>query len=352
MHQLAALLRDAPAHLADKRVTAGFDGFVDRILRPVYKITGESREYFETIADFGAFLQRKTGKSCSVELDVQTHKVGGNCPIFSSALGACGVAVDCIGMFGGASFDAMPPSCRRHSYAEAGTADCLEFGDGKVLLAARCAMEGDPFSEVSAAVPALAELYASADLAALLNWSELEYATALWTGVYERIFANTAPDHDKTLFFDLCDIARKSAEEIERVLCLIGRFGGVRHTVLSLNENECQLLGGHIGVSGGLETVARALAARYGVHEVVVHTLHRSCVLASDEWHERPTIFCEKPVLSTGAGDNFNAGYCLGILLEQPAQERLAVANLAASRYITLGQNVNLAALADYADSL
>lgn len=351
MTGLSALLRGAADTLRRKRVAAGFDGFQDRILRPIRKIEGEALTYFDTIADFGLFLTQKQGKSCSIELDVQTHKLGGNCPIFSAALGTAGVPVDCVGMFTGGDFSAMPPACTLYSYADAGTSDCLEFRDGKVMLASRCTMADDPYAAVCAAVPQLPTLFAQADLGAFLNWSELDYATALWEGMEAHAFAGAAPDFSRFLFFDLCDIARKSREDILRVLALLARFSRARHTVLSLNENECLLLGGIVG-GGTPEEIARALHAAYGLHEVLVHTLHTSFLLRDGCWHARPTIFCERPLLSTGAGDNFNAGYALSLLLTDETDTRLALANLFASRYITSGKNFDLAGLADYADSL
>ena len=39
-------------------------------------------------------------------------------------------------------------------------------------------------------------------------------------------------------FFDLCDCTRRSAEQLDQVLKLLGRFATRRTVVLSLNENE------------------------------------------------------------------------------------------------------------------
>lgn len=352
MENVTALLAGAPARLAGKRVAAGFDGFADRIVRPIRRIEGETLQYFDTIADFGAYLQARQGKSCSVELDVQTRKIGGNCPIYSAALGACGVPVDAVGMFAGGPFEAMPRACTLHSYAEVGTSDCLEFRDGKVMLAGRCTMAGDPFETVARAVPELPSLFGRADLAAFLNWSELDYAPALWEAVQARVFAALPPDKGKTVFFDLCDHSRKTAAAVEDVLRLIGRFSETRRTVLSLNENECLLLAPHADGAEGLPGIALAVSRKYGIDEIVVHTLRDSCALANGAWHACPTIFCEHPLLSTGAGDNFNAGYCLGLLLTDDADTRLALANLAASHYITTGKNTDCAGLAAYAETV
>ncbi len=341
MEELAALLETAPARLRGKRAAVGFDGFQDRILRPIRKIEGGALEYFETMGEFGAFLQQRQGKSCSIELDVQLTKLGGNCPIFSAALGLAGVRTDCVGMFTGGDFNAMPPACTLHSYAKTATADCLEFADGKLMLASRCTMQGAPYAQVLAAVPNLHGLFTGATLAAFLNYSELDFASALWSAIEQEVFAAQPPKKAAFAFFDLCDIERKAAADIEGVLDLISRFSRVRHTVLSVNENECLLLGRLLGQEEP-EGIARALNTRFAIAEVVVHTLRESCVLAGGRWHIRPTIFCKRPVISTGAGDNFNAGYCLGLLLTQNVGLRLALANLFAHTYITTGHSQGL----------
>ena len=68
-------------------------------------------------------------------------------------------------------------------------------------------------------------LFARADVCALVNWSELPFAQALWQAVFEHAFADAPADKGRYAFFDLCDCARRAPEEIAAVLRLIGRRG-------------------------------------------------------------------------------------------------------------------------------
>ena len=61
-------------------------------------------------------------------------------------------------------------------------------------------------------------------------------------------------------------------------------------------------------------TRAREIRTRLGLYQVVIHPTRSAAVAAAEgEWFvEGP--FTPKPKLTTGAGDNFNAGYCNGLL--------------------------------------
>ena len=83
------------------RVTAGFDGYVDTISRVVKQKGAEGGvEYFSTIAEFGAYVTVKAGKSASIELRTQRVRAGGNLPLFALALCALGVEVTAMGAMG------------------------------------------------------------------------------------------------------------------------------------------------------------------------------------------------------------------------------------------------------------
>ncbi len=71
-------LKDADQKESTFRAFVGFDGFVDTLVRPV-KISGGKDQmiFFDTIEEFGAYLESKAGKSCSIELDKITQKMGG-----------------------------------------------------------------------------------------------------------------------------------------------------------------------------------------------------------------------------------------------------------------------------------
>ena len=80
---------------------SGFDGYVDTISRVVRRKGADgSVEYFSTIAEFGAHVTAKAGKSASIELRAQQVRAGGNLPLFAKALCALGVEVTAVGAMG------------------------------------------------------------------------------------------------------------------------------------------------------------------------------------------------------------------------------------------------------------
>jgi sugar/nucleoside kinase (ribokinase family) len=59
-------------------------------------------------------------------------------------------------------------------------------------------------------------------------------------------------------------------------------------------------------------------------------------------------FYCAKPKKSTGAGDRFNAGYCLGLLLKLDARSRLVCANASAGFFVREARSASLPELAQF----
>ena len=333
---------------ACKRAVVGFDGFIDTIARPLRATAaaGQPAQPFETIADFGAYLVGQAGKSCSIALSIESRRLGGNLPYLSRAAGRLGLDVTCIGMLGAPAVDPvfadMP--CRTRSYAPAGEATALEFRDGKVFLAADVALPDDAWTLVTSAAPDAPALLGTADLIALVNWSELDFSHSLWEQTLAHAVEPTAADKGKFSFFDLCDCARRSAEEIDRVLRLIGRFAARRTAILSLNENEALLCGARL-LDGetDLARISAGLRQTYSVDEILIHTVRETLLDTNAGLVRRPTLYVERPVISTGAGDNFNAASCFAAVLGLAPEDRVAFANQYAHDYISLGESPTLA---------
>ena len=64
--------------------------------------------------------------------------------------------------------------------------------------------------------------------------------------------------------------------------------------------------------------------------------------------HQADTFFLENPLISTGAGDNFNAGFCIGQLIDLEAEQSLILANLLAACYMKNGQSPGLKELRSF----
>ncbi len=331
--------------LSGKCMTVGFDGFADRIVRPLCPsdTPGETSKPFSTICDFGEYLISKAERSCSIELWEQARQLGGNMPFLSRAAGGLGVSVQCIGMLGAngtvdSLFADMP--CTLYSFAAPGESTCMEFDDGKILFSSDSTLPEDAWTLIERATDNRAErLLAQSDLLALVNWSELSFAHSLWEHALTSLQAVSA-DKKRYVFFDLCDIARKSTAECDAVLRLIGCFSACRTTVLSLNENEALLAGERL-LNGEqvLLNIAQKLRIQYAVDEVIVHTIRQTILVTPRAVTVRDTRFVEHPRISTGAGDNFNGASCTALLMGLCDEERVEFANDFAHYYVKNGVN-------------
>lgn len=344
-------LLERKAEIASKRMVVGFDGFVDTIARVVRETATEDRPEtcFPTIRSFGEYLVSQAEKSCSLELKIQNRQLGGNLPYVSQAAGLLGLNVTCIGMLGENApdplFCEMP--CQLYSFAPPGESICLEFQDGKVFLAPQYRLSVDPWQLVQNATDGnAARLFGESDLLALLNWSELPFAQSLWEHVYQESLADTPAQKDRWAFFDLCDCTRRSDRELEAVLALMGRFAEKRTVVLSLNENEALVTARAIHlVSEDLADVGEALRNRFGITEVLIHTLHESLLCTARGITRQATRFIAAPKISTGAGDHFNTAACLGAVLGLTDEERVTLSNRFSSLYVETGTTPSLESL-------
>ena len=350
-------LRGRESEIPGKRLTVGFDGFVDVIVRPLRSPVrpGVSAQPFQTIREFGEFLISRAEKSCSIEWTAGGYRPGGNLPLLSRAAGTLGLSVSCIGMLGTNGmidplFADMP--CKLYPFAPPGQSVCMEFNDGKVLFSSGLTIEENAWRRVMDATAGSAPgMFAEADLLALVNWSELSFSHSLWQHVL-NVLLEAPPDKMRFAFFDLCDVLRKTKEELRSVLQLIGQFSSRRTTILSLNENEASVISERLlgGGEHAAET-AYALHRDYDIDKVLVHTIHESVLVSSGGMIRQMTAFVANPCISTGAGDHFNGAFCFASVMGFSDADCVAFANEFAHFYILQGRAPSLEDLCEMCDN-
>jgi sugar/nucleoside kinase (ribokinase family) len=209
------------------------------------------------------------------------------------------------------------------------------------LLAPTYELEGNPWDTVMEATKGKAiEIFSQADLVALVNWSELSFSQFLWRETYEKAFSGQMEDKGKYILFDLCDVSRKSKKEIGDVLQLIGKFAKKRTAVLSLNENEALVIGENIykGILD-VEGIAKNLREDYQIDEIIIHGVKFSLMLTDRCMIIEDTIFVEKPIKTTGAGDHYNGALAVGLLMGLDDGKRVELAHLITNHYIRTGRS-------------
>ena len=352
-----SIKRLGPGALKTK-VVAGFDGFVDTIVRVILeKPAGGSPTYFQTKKGFAEYIIEKEGSSFSLEMDELNVKAGGNTPIMANALGTLGFPVQCIGALGYPSmhpaFAGLSSNCTTHSFAAPGISTAVEFEDGKMILGQMGQLHTTGWGQVKNRVGLqnLREIYSGVDLLCFLNWSEIEVSSEIWTGILEEILPSCATGKRPMAFFDLADCSGKSSDSIRKLLELLAKFSRYADVTLGLNLNEAKILfnlGNDSPRMETLEKMAEKIFEKLSVQTLLLHSSLEAVAVDNSGCVGVRGFFIEKPLLSTGAGDNFNAGFCAGLLLKKDLETALLFGHAVAALYMQAGKSPTLAELADY----
>ena len=102
---------------------------------------------------------------------------------------------------------------------------------------------------------------------------------------------------------------------------LIGAFQKFFEVILGLNEKEAQAVGQVLGLRvpdvsrDGLAALSLEIQRATSVGTVVVHPVSYALACSDGVVSLVDGPFVERPLITTGAGDHFNSGFCLGKLL-------------------------------------
>jgi len=340
------------------KMLIGFDGFIDEIIHAVDKrMDAEHFTRIETISSFGDRIKRASGLSTNIELYPSQKKIGGNGPIMCNALAMHDANITYLGALGTPNIDEvflqMPKNVTLKSFANSGHTDAIEFDDGKLMLGKMASLNEVTYENLIHAIgkDQLVKYFEEADLVAMVNWSMLPYMTTLW----EKLISDILPllkkrDLRPILFFDLADPEKREDKEIIKAITLMKHFNSHYRVVLGLNKKEAYDIANVLdlfddasltNMQVSLEDLATALYEYIGVYSVVIHPVDRSCTVIDGQFYEETGPYVEKPKLTTGAGDNFNAGYCLGLLLDLHPDQALLLGMSTSGYYVRQAMSPN-----------
>ena len=327
LHGAASRLEAVASRVPELSAFVGLDGFVDEILHVVDKRHDADRfDRVPTIASYGQRLVAAAGRSTNVELVRAMTKLGGNGPIMANALASFGLRVSYLGALGYPAlhpvFDEFSRRAEVASICDPGLTDALEFDDGKILVGKHYTLKEVNWANICTRYgkDRFALKFASADLVGFVNWTMLPFMSDIWASIQSELLPGLLGERRK-LFVDLADPEKRLPSDIERALDLIARFQSRFDVILGLNEKEAYEIARVLGLDAtprdpeGLAALTLDIHSRVPVTTLVVHPV--AYALASDgsavEVVEGPV--CRKPRITTGAGDHFNSGFCLGKLL-------------------------------------
>jgi hypothetical protein len=351
--RLSIHIKKNRAMLKSKKATAGFDGFIDTITR-IIKTKQEQKPpiLFNTIGEFGDYIIEKRSTSFSLETDQPRIKSGGNMPNMANALGRLGIHVNCVGALGYPQihpvFKDLSSNCLPYSFADPGTSTAFEFNDGKIFLAQMGALNTLEWNKIKEiiGVDMLIGLYKESDLLCIVNWSEIDASTDIWKGLLKDILPRYArPTEKQIAFFDLSDCSKRSSESITGALMLLKEFTRYTKVILSLNKNEARLIYQVLykeSTTQDLHYLGEKIFEKLSIDTLLLHSSKEAIAFNEKGMFGCKSFFINHPAISTGAGDNFNAGFCVAQLLLLDPGSSVIFANAASGFYVKTGMSPQL----------
>ena len=368
----AAALRAFSQHTAQTPVMIGFDGYVDLITAVVEtRHDAERYDRIEMIEQFGARVVEAAGQSANFELVTTLEKLGGNGPIMANAMASLALPVTYIGAIGSPAihpvFQDLANRADCISIAGPGVTHALEFADGKLLMGKYDHMLTLNFQSLLDTVgrERLEVTCARSRLIGMINWTMMNGVTDIWRRMTDELLSDLpAIDGGRRVFIDLCDPSKRSRDELIDAMGVLTKMQQHVNVTLGLNLSEATQVAGAFGVDPTRDPEAAAVAIAEGIRDVlsidtvVVHP--RSSAAAAGRDTESGTVcsatfdgpYVQQPQLSTGAGDNFNAGFCLGQLAGMPIEQALCTGTAMSGYYVRHAGSPTLAQLADFCDAL
>jgi sugar/nucleoside kinase (ribokinase family) len=358
---LARALDSLPA----TRAVIGLDGFVDAIIAVVDKRYSADRyEPVRTIAVMAEKIKSAAGESSNYELVVKQRKLGGNGPIMANALACLGLGVTYLGSVGHPEVDPVFADFARRAdvkgIAPAGNTDALEFDDGKLLLGKYESLKEVSWDNLVARIgrDELQHLFDSATLIAMNNWTMVPRMSEIWDHLIDEVLpggdAGSASRPGRTLFIDLADPEKRTFEDIRNALGHLTRFQAQVEVILGLNLKEAAEIAHVLGLparaerENAIEPLAAAIRGALNIGCVVIHPRRLAAASTASETASFPGPFTQRPLISTGAGDHFNAGFCLGRIAGLGLVESLCAGVACSGYYVRTAQSPTGEQLAEF----
>lgn len=337
----------------------GFDGFTDEIAVAVDQ--RKDTENFTLIPSIGAFSKRiakASGKSGNIELVTRETKIGGNGPILASGLVEGGHRVILAGTLGEKEieplFKPLAEKCLKvFSFAPSSHSDAIEFSDGKIILG-----KHKPLQTLTAektlkkiGIKALIEALNDSKLFVSANWTMIPMINDLWEALIKKIVPKLSKKK-RYLFVDFADPAKRTDGDLKRALELLQKFNKSFEVVLGLNLSEAERIAKLMKIRAkSAELLAKKLLETLKLSQIVIHSPKFACTFGQKFSFCEKTPYIATPAIKTGAGDNFNAGYCSGLLYDLSPHESLLLGIATSGFYVRNRKSPTLEQLAFFLES-
>jgi hypothetical protein len=263
----------------------------------------------------------------------------------ANALASFGLGVTYLGNLGYPNlhpvFEEFSRKAQVHSIAEPGFTDALEFEDGKVMVGKHQSLADVNWNNITTRFGAdtLRDSLAGSNLICFVNWTMYTHTSGIWEAI-QRDLAPQLTGERRLLFVDLADPEKRTTDDLRHALELVGKFQAHFEVILGLNEKESSQIGQVLSLDtsdhspAGLARLADQVRTAIRVNTVVIHPVRFAVASDAGGTAHVEGPFTRKPLITTGAGDHFNAGFCLGRSLGLGIEQSLWVGVATSGFYV------------------
>ncbi|KAF3361514.1 Ribokinase/pfkB superfamily [Chlamydiales bacterium STE3] len=344
-----------------KRCFIGFDGFTDEIVKTV--ATRESctkMTPMKKIAELAERISQASSLSGNVEFIVTHTKIGGNAPILTDALLKGGHLITFAGSIGKNNFveplfQEMADGCEEvFPLGPSSHSDALEFEDGKIIFGKLENLKNITYEQLVTTIglSKLKEIFERSTLFISANWTMLTTMNHFWAMILKEILPLSKKK--RWLFVDLADPTKRTDADLKEALNLLKKFSSTYYVIQGLNEAEAMRVAKVLSLpikgnsQENLLDLAQAIRLASGLQEVIIHATQFACSTAEEGSWIVQGPYTEKPLITTGAGDNFNAGYCNALLYDLNGEQRLLAGVATSGYYVRTGKSPTIDQLVEF----
>lgn len=287
--------------------------------------------------------------------------------MMAGALGRLGASTTYVGGVGDGdsgkvhgAFSAFVERCRE-VIATSGPSftDCLEFDDGKLMFNNSAAMQAITWELLlkTVGLEKLTRLVEESSLIGIMNWSQMGGVPGIWKGLREEILPRISKHvgaRERSVFIDLADPVKRTPADIETGLGDLAALDRAIPVTLGMNLSEAERIDVACGAEGfglgrtgeDVRMAAVRIRAKLNLACVVIHPREGAAAATREgesTWFDGPLT--QKPLISTGAGDHFNAGFSIARTLGLGLGESLAAGTAVSGAYVRDGESPTLARL-------
>jgi sugar/nucleoside kinase (ribokinase family) len=342
-----SLIERLPEGIGSEKIVLGFNGAIDRVREVVDDRQNEDTyQRVQRLGDFGKQITDagEEERSMLMEWVCPEMRTGALVCHITRALGRLGYDPVMIGMLG------IPPKnafleefgeFEMESLGEPAYTDAIEFDDGKLMLSESGGMRNLDWEVLCETVgfDQLATYLDGAAVLAMGYWAEIPDMVSIFEGLADELVPTLSapPEH---VLIDPADVGTRPSRDIKQGGDVLERLDAVCPVTLSANRYET------IDVANTLKTTqsqrspeaaAEVARAEFGISRFVTHGATKSAIATDAGVFGVDVPREDEPVLSTGAGDHFNAGLMLGLIYELSPLECVALGNAFAGCFVRQG---------------